>query len=368
MGLLLISINARSTAMVAPVLSCLSTHRRVSQRAWFGHWQRSPASKQIIGLLKAMLQQAAPAFADQRHYRARSDSAAVKFRDVLLGAMDRAIRVAWFLLLHAEDRQCKITLWPELRRWLLEGGGFAVMYGAAAAAMRMDPASPSAYYMLYYTHCISAQAATQLTNGARELPPALLPPVVSATLTLFDAVREEFSATSAALSTSTAWPHLPVAMISAISIMDGLNAMPRDAKLREQLHLGQLRVWPGLMLLNPSPPGPAHWCGGGDCIVAACKVLEELLRQPEPVMRAYWARHWACALDTLCALGVRLSIQQAAPSEAGSNTTCATMVLVASVFRDFTAYVTDTDLSVSGHVRKLWALAARWVGYCGIDK
>ena len=346
---------------------------RVSERAWFGHWQRSPASKQVIGLLKAMLQQAAPAFADQRHRRtaARSDNA-VKFRDMLLGAMDRAIRVTCFLFHQADDRERKGTLWPELRRWLLEGGGLAVMYGAAADAMRMDPASPSAYQMLFNTHCIGVQAALQLTNGARELPPALLPPMVNATLTLFDAVREEFSAASAALSISTAWPHLPMAMVSAIAIMDGLNAMPRDAELREQLHLGLLRVWPGLMLLNPSPPGPAHWCGGGDCIAAACKVLEELLRLPEPVKRAYWARHWACALDTLCALGVRRSLQQAAPSEAGSNTSHADLALVARVFRELTMRIAaptcGTDLSVSGHVRKLWALAARWVGYCGIDK
>ena len=346
----------------------------MSERAWFGHWQRSPASKQVIGLLKAMLQQAAPAFADQRHRRtaARSDNA-VKFRDMLLGAMDRAIRVTCFLFHQADDRERKGTLWPELRRWLLEGGGLVSMYSAAAAAMRMDSASPSAYQMLFNTHCIGLRAAMQLADSTEELPPALMPAVVSATLALFDAVREEFSAASAALSTSTAWPHLPAAVTSARIMKDILiYVMPYDVGLREQLHLGLLRVWPGLMLLNPSPPEPALWQNDGDCIEAACKILEELLSQPEPVRRRYWARHWACALDTLCALGVRRSLQQAAPSEAGSNTSHADLALVARVFRELTMRIAaptcGTDLSVSGHVRKLWALAARWVGYRGIDK
>ena len=242
-------------------------------------WAQSPASRQLLSLLTAVVEAGGTA---ESWMPASGAAAAAAAARPCLDSMEAAIGAAVDLL------TCLLMLpageeWPALQHWLLVGGGIQALINASKV-LRSGPFQRSAHWSAL---CPAMIAVTMYSSERISAADALWQDA-----SLAEGVKRHLSLMLRACIHGGGECDLVSAYTASFLCMAlATDVMP---SLAQQLHPDLLILWPHLL---SSLQLTHQWDMAKGMVCSFMKLLEAL---PLAVRRAHWLQHCTIAADAIC--------------------------------------------------------------------
>ena len=210
-------------AVVDALTGSVFTDRDSSAATWI-HWRKSGTSKQLLGLLRAVVEEA-PGSA--------LVAGCVRERTLHVG-----IRVISVMFKHTQSK----ALWPAMREWIVDQGGLQAIWQALTWSMALVGEDQAAHDAALRAPFHAVTSLMSRPDGAHPvLPPSAHPSITSALTLLFsDLLPRDLASTDAhELRMQEFLVH--VAYISDVLCFDGCQPLP------QQLHRAFIVAWPHFM-------------------------------------------------------------------------------------------------------------------------
>ena len=230
------------------------------------HWRKSSASKKLLVLLRAVIEEA--------HALQGDATAARTIRCCAVHGSISAINFFW-------QRKQSAALWPALREWIVDLGGITSLWTALAWVVRI-PMQDEAAEALHELLRASVHAVLALTHGMFGVRQPAELVQNSAVITVLSSVLGNLLPRDFAVGNAETWSLGLV--YRTVMVLEKLD----ESVLSAHLHRPLLVFWPYLMMemrrqscLRPEPTGVSTPSG-------LVPVLYELKVQ----MHALWATIW----------------------------------------------------------------------------